>query len=149
MVKHTQTNRRQQPMNCLSVFDHFVGLAIKGLTLQLHINKLMKMYELKLQFVIWQPNNLVKQFFSNLPTNCFVVDHFVELSLKVPMEHWRLSVSLYQYIVQGNKKTLIPLRDTLWVSYINFLSIIFFMIKWTEGSFILMRRYRYEHSSYF
>ena len=31
MVKHTQTVRRQQPMNCLSVFDHFVGLALKGL----------------------------------------------------------------------------------------------------------------------
>ena len=32
MVKHTQTIRRQQPTNCLSVFDHFVGLAVKGLT---------------------------------------------------------------------------------------------------------------------
>ena len=31
MVKHTQTIRRQQPPNCLSVFDHFVGLALKGL----------------------------------------------------------------------------------------------------------------------
>ena len=31
MVKHTQTNRRQQPRNRLSVFDHFVGLVIKGL----------------------------------------------------------------------------------------------------------------------
>ena len=30
MVKHTQTIRRQQPTNCLSVFDHFVGLALKG-----------------------------------------------------------------------------------------------------------------------
>ena len=29
MVKHTQTIRRQT--NCLSVFDHFVGLAFKGL----------------------------------------------------------------------------------------------------------------------
>ena len=29
MVKHTQTIRRQQPTNCSSVFDHFVGLAIK------------------------------------------------------------------------------------------------------------------------
>ena len=28
MVKHTQTMRRQ---NCLSVFDHFVGFALKGL----------------------------------------------------------------------------------------------------------------------
>ena len=31
MVKHTQTIRQQKPTNCLSVFDHFVGLALKGL----------------------------------------------------------------------------------------------------------------------
>ena len=31
MVKHTQTIRRQQPTNRLSVFDHFVGLVLKGL----------------------------------------------------------------------------------------------------------------------
>ena len=30
MVKHTQAIRRQRPTNCLSVFDHFVGLAFKG-----------------------------------------------------------------------------------------------------------------------
>ena len=32
MVKHTQVIRRQKPTNCLSVFDHFVGLVLKGLT---------------------------------------------------------------------------------------------------------------------
>ena len=31
MVKHTQTIRRQEPTNCLVVFDRFVGLAFKGL----------------------------------------------------------------------------------------------------------------------
>ena len=31
MVKQTQTIPRQQPTNCLSVFDHFVGLALKRL----------------------------------------------------------------------------------------------------------------------
>ena len=31
MVKHTQTICPQQPKNCLSVFDHFVGLALKAL----------------------------------------------------------------------------------------------------------------------
>ena len=31
MVKHTQTIRWQQPKNCLNVFEHFVGLALKGL----------------------------------------------------------------------------------------------------------------------
>ena len=29
MVKHTEKIRRQQPTNCLSVFDRFVGLALK------------------------------------------------------------------------------------------------------------------------
>ena len=33
MVKHTQTIRRFSPTNYLSVFDHFVGLAFKGLIL--------------------------------------------------------------------------------------------------------------------
>ena len=32
MVKHTQTIRRQQTKNCLSVFDYIVWLALKGLT---------------------------------------------------------------------------------------------------------------------
>ena len=31
MVKHTQTIRRLLPTNCLSVFDHFVGLVLKVL----------------------------------------------------------------------------------------------------------------------
>ena len=32
MVKHTQTICRQLPKNCLSVFDHFVELMLKGLS---------------------------------------------------------------------------------------------------------------------
>ena len=32
MIKHTQRIRRQQSTDCLSVFDHFMGLALKGLT---------------------------------------------------------------------------------------------------------------------
>ena len=31
MIKHVQTIRRQQLTNCLSVFEHFVWLALKGL----------------------------------------------------------------------------------------------------------------------
>ena len=31
MVKHTQTVRRLLPTNCLSVFDHVVGLGVKRL----------------------------------------------------------------------------------------------------------------------
>ena len=33
MVKHTQTIRWLLQINCLSVFDHFVGLTLKGLNL--------------------------------------------------------------------------------------------------------------------
>ena len=33
IVKHTQTICRQQLTNCLSVFGHFAGLPLKGLTL--------------------------------------------------------------------------------------------------------------------
>ena len=39
MVKHTSTIRRQKPANCLSVSDHFVGLALKEL-IQFTINNL-------------------------------------------------------------------------------------------------------------
>ena len=35
MVKHTQTIRRQKATNCLSVLDHFVELALKGLNILL------------------------------------------------------------------------------------------------------------------
>ena len=31
MVKHTKTIRRQRLTNCLSVFDHSIGLVLKGL----------------------------------------------------------------------------------------------------------------------
>ena len=40
MVKHTQTIRQQQPTNCLSVFDYFVGLALKGLILETNLTTL-------------------------------------------------------------------------------------------------------------
>ena len=40
MIKHTQTIRRLT--NCLSVFDHFVGLALKGLTIKLLLKNVSK-----------------------------------------------------------------------------------------------------------
>ena len=38
MVKHTQTIRWLLPTNCLSVFDHFVELALKGLKGAIHFS---------------------------------------------------------------------------------------------------------------
>ena len=31
MIKHTQIICQQQPTNCLSMYDHFVGLVLEGL----------------------------------------------------------------------------------------------------------------------
>ena len=39
MVKHTQTICRKLPINCLSAFDHFVGLALKGLRKDTKLSK--------------------------------------------------------------------------------------------------------------
>ena len=47
MVKRTQTFRRLLPTNCLSVFDHFVGLALKGLTK--HNSRQQKGYDHQIQ----------------------------------------------------------------------------------------------------
>ena len=46
MVKHTQTIHRQKPTNCLSVFEHFVTLALKGLISRMKLTNrtLMKNY---------------------------------------------------------------------------------------------------------
>ena len=36
MVKHSKTIHRQKLANCLSVFDHFVELAFKGLRFEMN-----------------------------------------------------------------------------------------------------------------
>ena len=66
MVQNNQTTRRQQSMNCLSVFDYFVGLVLKGLTfykvsktLNLTIfNKLLKWRTLTSNFWPISVNNI-------------------------------------------------------------------------------------------
>ena len=49
MIKHTQTIRRLLPTNGLSVFDHFVGMALKGLKIQDRCLLLMKLLSKSLQ----------------------------------------------------------------------------------------------------
>ena len=55
MVKHTETIRPQKPTNCLSVFDHFVGLALKGL----RSRKLIKNASTKIVYYVM--NNYIKR----------------------------------------------------------------------------------------
>ena len=39
MVKHNHTIRQLLLTNCLSVFEHFVGLALKGLNLNMYSSR--------------------------------------------------------------------------------------------------------------
>ena len=58
MVKHTHTIRRLLPTICLDVFDHFVGLALKGLTdFFLYCNK-----HFTVQSVIMKPMQIFVKF---------------------------------------------------------------------------------------
>ena len=50
MDKHTQTIRRLLATNCLSVFDHFVGLVLKGLSLFKLFKKIGEMSQSLLVF---------------------------------------------------------------------------------------------------
>ena len=50
MVKHTQTIRWLLPANCLSVFDHFVELALKGFLISLASNPFY-IFQLELDIV--------------------------------------------------------------------------------------------------
>ena len=47
MVKHTQTIWQQNSTNCLNVFDHFVGLALKELTSEISTNGSQRMTDLQ------------------------------------------------------------------------------------------------------
>ena len=50
MVKHTQIIRQKKPTNCLSVFDYFMGLALKGLIIKL-LSLFLKMKHFELEYL--------------------------------------------------------------------------------------------------
>ena len=52
MVKHTQIIRWQFAHNCLSVFDHFVLLALKGLSTQSSIIKTHLLFRILIAHVV-------------------------------------------------------------------------------------------------
>ena len=59
MVKHTQTIRGLLPTNRLSVFDHSVGLALKGLRERERVNVFNIFREIS---VIVSIQNLIEEF---------------------------------------------------------------------------------------
>ena len=58
MVKHTQIIRRLLSTDCLSVFDHFVGLALKGLKTLFFFN-----FELNLKILKQKQNTSESESF--------------------------------------------------------------------------------------
>ena len=60
MVKHTQTIRRLLPTNCLSVFDHFVGLVLKGLSYPFKQSSRREMLETSITLVKLNGIDLIK-----------------------------------------------------------------------------------------
>ena len=63
MVKHTQTIRRKIPTNCLSVFNHFVGLALKGV--ELTLKGVMSLPNLCLYYH-YKPSLIIKILFGSI-----------------------------------------------------------------------------------
>ena len=64
MDKHTQTIRRLLPTSCLSVFDHFVEFALKGLSEE--VSSLKNIFHFILpakNFIIRSPSFLASQVF--------------------------------------------------------------------------------------
>ena len=72
MFKHTKTIRRQQRTNCLSVFDHFVGLAFKELNSYFYILNLFPVkHAIELRNVYFSSQVLFPNFAQTEPTKNF------------------------------------------------------------------------------
>ena len=63
MVKHTQTICRVLPTNCLSVFEHFVALALKELMLLRGV--------FRIQSIIYDSQRLLTIFVKNFRRRCW------------------------------------------------------------------------------
>ena len=60
MVKDTQTICRQKPTNCLSVFDRFMGLVLKGLTSLLRLPDQLLQLLFRFLALFYQTESLLK-----------------------------------------------------------------------------------------
>ena len=122
MVKHTQTIRRLMSTNCLSVFDHFVGLALKELICKAHrftsfyvkgtyVINMSNSYHL-LECV--KSNSKAISFLSLFCVSflCFVK---VNLSPRVFEKVWRCSCVFIANF--GHISLIFSLYSTIWLDY--------------------------------
>ena len=99
MVKHTQTIRRQKPTNCLSVFDHFVGLTLKGLMVIYRFAE-EKKTELKYihQFIIlFQPKTKVWKVYAIMTeknTQCYKK---IVIKMSLNFSNWKQDGNIFSF----------------------------------------------------
>ena len=72
MIKHTQTIRRLLRTNCLTVFDHFVGLPLTGLSKSNFI------------WILFKETSIAKQLYISI-LNYFIVNNFKKAILYLIM----------------------------------------------------------------
>ena len=84
MVKHTQTKtiRWLLPTNCLSVFDHFLGLAFKGLKISFLMKHRLPTYN----FLTLSISAIIYLFNKNTKKKCEICS---ELTIKTPKRRQR------------------------------------------------------------
>ena len=61
MIKQTRTIRRLLPMNCLSVFDHFIGLALEGFIWFCFVKYLNEHFLYRIMLVFYKLSNNLLQ----------------------------------------------------------------------------------------
>ena len=81
MAKHSQTIRRQKLTNCLSVFDHFVKLALKGLTISFFQKKFLFSFPLPFFFFLSFWRRFFHCFFLLFSWLCRVSQPYLQIVL--------------------------------------------------------------------
>ena len=61
MIKQTRTIRRLLPMNCLSVFDHFIGLVLEGFIWFCLVKYLNEHFLYRIMLVFYKLSNTLLQ----------------------------------------------------------------------------------------
>ena len=136
MVKHTQAIRQLLPTNCLSVYDHFVGLALKGLTSNSLNNKIFQYTRAQVEsrHFIWRQkqNHLLSCF------NLYSVMHLAIFVLSVEEFYVSLKIDLQMFLSLA--------KDLSGTVYKNITLNLTFCVWSAQGSFCICKTINLPHS---
>ena len=147
MVKHVQTISRQQSMNCLSVFDYFVGLTLKELLRKGLFRILSNIYD---ETNIWQ--KYWAYSFSSLGwSNASYANRLVHCNLQDFPEV--LDLSLFNHVADGIIKFFLAERGGKECSRAKIMSAKRAVQSWwqilTEGEEVILLVEVWWHCEYF